>query len=102
MVGQLASVGQASYPSAASPWLFPGGAPGKHLSTESVRSQLVAIGIRPSHARKAAMFQLAAEIPSPVLADILRLATNTAERWAALAARDWSYYTALRHQARGQ
>lgn len=93
---QVASRGQASYPVTTSPWLFPGGTPGKHLSTESIRSPLVARGIHPSHARKAAMFQLAAEIPTPILADILGLGTNTAVRWATLAARDWSYYTALR------
>ena len=78
------------------PWLFPGGTPGKHVSTETIRSQLVARGIKPSNARKAAMFQLASEIPTPVLAEILGLATNTSVRWATLAARDWSQYTALR------
>jgi hypothetical protein len=42
------------------------------------------------------MFQLAAEIPTPILADLLGLTPNTATRWAALAARDWSQYTAQR------
>jgi hypothetical protein len=88
--------GQASYASRPDRWLFPGGLPGKHLVTENVRSQLVARGIQPSHARKAAMFQLAAEIPTPILAELLGLAPTTATRWATLAARDWSYYTAMR------
>lgn len=43
------------------------------------------------------MFQLAGEIPTPILAEILGLSAHTAVRWAALAARDWSQYTAIRH-----
>ena len=42
------------------------------------------------------MFQLAAEMPAPVLADLLGLSNVTAGRWARLAARDWSQYTAMR------
>src|SRR5450631_2967403 len=48
----------------------PGGAfdvlhllPGKHLATQDIRGQLVARGIQPNSARKAAMFQLAGEPP---------------------------------------
>lgn len=88
--------GQASYVSRPDTWLFPGGIPGKHLATENVRAQLVERGIQPRAARNAAMFQLAASMPTPILADILGLAPNTATRWAALAARDWSTYTAQR------
>ncbi|MGC5586115.1 hypothetical protein ACPYOC_17470 [Ornithinimicrobium sp. W1665] len=88
--------GQASYASRAEIWLFPGGIPGKHLATENVRAQLVERGIQPMAARNAAMFQLAASMPTPILADILGLAPNTATRWAALASRGWSTYTAQR------
>lgn len=63
-----------------------------------MRSQLVARSIQPSHARKAAMFQLAAAMPAPVLADLLGLNPQTAVRWAALAARDWAQSTAVRHE----
>jgi hypothetical protein len=97
VLAQLARRGQASYASRPDKWLFPGGIPGKHLATENIRSQLVARGIQPSSARKAAMFQLAGEIPTPILAEILGLSAQTAVRWAALAARDWSQYTAVRH-----
>lgn len=92
--------GKASFASRPDIWLFPGGIPGRHLVTENIRAELVAHGIRPSHARKAAMFQLAAQIPAPVLADLTGLATTTAVRWAALAARDWAQYTAMRHADR--
>lgn len=91
----LATRGQASYASRPDRWLFPGGHPGKHLATENIRSQLVQRGIQPGTARNAAMYQLAAEIPTPILAEMLALNPNTAARWAALAARDWSHYTAL-------
>jgi hypothetical protein len=85
-----------------SSWLFPGRHAGRPLATENFRSQLVALDIAPNQARKAAMFQLAAEMPAPVLADLLGLAPATASRWAKLAARDWSQYTAMRReQARG-
>ncbi|WP_181062358.1 hypothetical protein [Nocardia cyriacigeorgica] len=89
--GAPASYANAGY------WLFPGRIPGKHLVTESIRQELVYRGIHPSHARKAAMFHLAAEMPTPVLADLLGLSTTTATRWGHLAARDWNNYTALRH-----
>ena len=96
---QLAHRGQASYVSRPAPWLFPGGIPGKHLATENIRSQLVARGIQPLASRHAAMFHLAAQIPSPVLGEILGVTPSTATRWAALASRDWGSYTAQRAAA---
>ncbi len=94
----LTRPGWASYVSRPDNWLFPGGVPGKHVTTETMRSRLVARGIQPGDARKAALFQLAAAMPAPVLADLLGLAPQTAVRWAALAARDWAQYTAIRHE----
>jgi len=93
----LATRGQASYASQPDLWLFPGGHPGRHLATENIRSPLVQRGIQPGTARNAAMYQLASEIPTPILAEMLALHPNTAARWAALAARDWSRYIAQRH-----
>ncbi len=84
--------GQASYASRNGRWLFPGGITGNPLTTENVRSQLVARGIKPHDSRKAALFQLAAEVPTPILADLLGIHTTTAVAWATLAARDWSSY----------
>lgn len=77
-------------------WLFPGRLPGKHLVTENIRGQLVARGIRPNHARKAALFHLAASMPTPILAELLGLSPVTAGRWAELSARTWAQYTAIR------
>ena len=42
------------------------------------------------------MFDLAAQMPVPIVAELLGLSPNTATRWAALAARDWSQYAAMR------
>ncbi|MFI9538341.1 hypothetical protein ACIG56_34560 [Nocardia fusca] len=81
-------------------WLFPGRLPGKHLVTENIRSELVAHGIRPHHARHAAMFHLAADLPTPVLAELLGISPTTASRWAALSARTWAQYTAMRRNDR--
>jgi len=87
--------GQSPYGTGAG-WLFPGGVPGRPLTTENIRSQLVDIGIKPYQTRKAALFQLAAQIPAPVLAELLGLTDRNAAKWAHLAARDWQNYIALR------
>ena len=96
VLAQVAAPGQASYPPGDQRWLFPGAVPGRHLSTGVIRSKLVARGIHPAQSRKAAMFQLAANIPTPILAELLGLGTNTAVRWSTLAARDWPQYAAAR------
>lgn len=98
VIDHLQGRGHASYVSQPDHWLFPGGIPGKHLVTENIRSQLVDRGIPPGSHRKAALYQLAAEMPVPVLAELLGLSTNAATRWATLAGRDWATYMALRRQ----
>lgn len=88
--------GQASFAGRGSGWLFPGGIPGKPLATDNIRHQLVERGIKPYRSRKAALFQLATEIPTPLLADLLGIGQTTAVRWAALASRGWGSYIAER------
>jgi len=90
--------GQSLYVSRDTGWLFPGGSPGQHLSTEAFRRDLVKIGIKPYEARKAALFQLAGSAPAPILAELLGLTDANAAAWARLAARDWTNYIALRAQ----
>jgi hypothetical protein len=77
-------------------WLFPGGSPGRHLNTENIRAQLVAIGMKPYEGRKATLFQLAADIPAPVLGELIGISNKSAAVWARLAARDWRSYIADR------
>ncbi len=45
----------------ASPWLFPGGQPGRPINASHLGQRLKALGIQPGHARSTALFQLAAE-----------------------------------------
>ncbi|MEG9227262.1 hypothetical protein [Aeromicrobium sp. Sec7.5] len=88
--------GKSLYASRETGWLFPGGNPGRHLSTEAIRSQLVATGIKPYENRKATLFGLAGDIPAPVLADLIGITHKNAAAWAGLAARDWTTYIAQR------
>ena len=44
----------------------------------------------------ASLIALADDLPVPVLADVLGLSLTTAQRWAALAQRDWAAYIAER------
>jgi hypothetical protein len=90
--------GCASYQVGDTHWLFPGRLPGRPLVTEPVRAELVSHGIKPRASRSAALFSLAGQIPAPVLADLIGIGRNTATRWAALAAHDWSSYTRQRAQ----
>ncbi|WP_202863561.1 hypothetical protein [Ornithinimicrobium avium] len=93
---QLLQRGKSLYVSRDTGWLFPGGNPGQHLATENVRSQLVARGIKPYQNRKAALFQLAGDVPAPVLAELIGITESNAASWAKLAGRDWTSYIAER------
>ena len=88
--------GKSLYASRDTGWLFPGGNPGRHLATENIRSQLVAVGIKPYENRKATLFHLAGDIPAPVLAELIGISTDNAANWAKLAGRDWTSYIADR------
>ncbi|BBZ15979.1 hypothetical protein MGAD_03140 [Mycolicibacterium gadium] len=88
--------GKSLYASRETGWLFPGGNPGRHLATENIRCQLVAIGVKPYENRKATLFQLASDMPAPVLAELLTITNKNAAAWAKLAARDWTDYIAER------
>lgn len=101
LIGEhLTHRGKSLYASRGTGWLFPGGNPGRHLATENIRAQLVATGIRPYEGRKAALFQLAAAMPAPVLAELIGITDNNAADWARLAARDWTGYIANRSRTR--
>lgn len=92
----LADRGMSLHGSRDTGWLFPGGSPGRHLNTENIRAQLVAIGMKPYEGRKAALFQLAADVPAPVLGELVGISDNNAADWARLASRDWRSYIADR------
>ncbi len=77
-----------------SPWLFPGGQPGRPVSTARLTQRLGDLGIRPGQARSTALFQLAAEIPAAILARTLGIHTDVAVTWQRLSAGDWTSYAA--------
>lgn len=80
-----------------SPWLFPGARRGTHRDSGNLTKRLnTELGIFVRPARGAALCDLAADLPSPVLADLLGVSASAAARWTALAARDWTTYIARR------
>jgi hypothetical protein len=77
-----------------SPWLFPGGQPGRPVSGDRLTQRLEALGIRSRRTRSAALFQLATEIPAAILARTLGISTDAAAAWQRLSAGDWAAYAA--------
>lgn len=77
-------------------WLFPGMVPGKPISTHGMTQKLNRHGIPVRTARNGALAALAADLPSPILADVTGMHCHTALRWVAYARRDWAEYLAAR------
>jgi len=76
------------------PWLFPGGLPGQPITAGRLSGRLRTLGIRAMAGRRAALTDLAAQMPAAVLADLLHMAPGTAVRWMRQAGGDWSGYAA--------
>ena len=79
---------------APSPWLFPGGQPGRPISTARLTQRLANLGLRPNQTRSTALFQLATEIPAAILARTLGIHTHVAVTWQRLSGGDWASYAA--------
>lgn len=80
-----------------SAWLFPGARRGRHRDPGRLTKRLnTELGIFVRPARGAALCDLATDLPSPVLAELLGVSASAAARWTALAARDWTTYIARR------
>jgi hypothetical protein len=77
----------------ATPWLFPGYRPGKHLDAESIMMRLRWLGINHLGARNSAVGNLVAEVPPPLVAELLGYSYQVTQRHAELAAaQPWSRY----------
>ena len=76
------------------PWLFPGHLPGRPITPATLGGRLRALGIYAQTGRRAALLDLAAQLPAAVLADLLGLHQNTAAKWMHQAGGDWSRYAA--------
>jgi hypothetical protein len=87
---------------APSPWLFPGGQPGRPISTTQLTHRLNNLGIRPNQGRSTALLQLATEIPAAILARTLGIHTDVAVAWQRLSAGDWTAYAAEVSQRTGR
>ena len=79
---------------ARTPWLFPGGLPGQPITAGRLGGRLRPLGVYAQAGRRAALTDLAAQLPAAVLADLLGLAPGTAVRWMRQAGGDWSRYAA--------
>lgn len=75
-------------------WLFPGHMPGRPITPSRLGERLRAIGIYAQPGRRAALLDLAAQMPAAVLADALGLHQTTAAKWMHQAGGDWSRYAA--------
>jgi len=78
----------------ASPWLFPGGRPGRALSAFRMTERLNQLGIHVGQSRSAALFQLATDLPAAVLAEMLGIHITVAVAWQRASAGDWAAYAA--------
>jgi hypothetical protein len=78
----------------ASPWLFPGGRPGRALSAFRMAERLNQLGIRLGQSRSAALFQLATDLPAAILAQMLGIHITVAVAWQRASAGDWAAYAA--------
>jgi hypothetical protein len=77
-----------------SPWLFPGGQPGRPISAFRMAERLRQVGICSGPARSAALFQLATDLPAAVLARMLGIHITVAVAWQRASAGDWAAYAA--------
>ena len=73
-------------------WLFPSTYPGKHLEAQHVMKRLRALGVNLLGARNSAIQNLVAEVPPPLVAELLGYSYQVAHRHAEVAAQPWSRY----------
>jgi hypothetical protein len=77
-----------------SPWLFPGGQPGRPISAYQLAERLRQLGISSRQSRSTALFQLATQVPAAVLARMLGTHISVAAAWQRASAGDWTAYAA--------
>ncbi|WP_353748367.1 MULTISPECIES: recombinase XerD [unclassified Paenarthrobacter] len=81
---------------AQSPWLFPGGRAGQHLSPNTLAERLLDLGLDLRGARNTALDQHVIATPAPLIADALGYSYEVAHRHAEAAGDTWSRYIANR------
>jgi len=81
-------------------WLFPGRQPDRPMHPSTLAVRLNRLGIHARRHRNAALLQLAAELPIPVVADLLGVHISTASNWADHSGSNWRHYAAQRGLAK--
>ena len=74
--------------------LFPGGQPGRPISSYQLGERLRRLGLRPGQSRSTALFQLATDLPAALLARMLGIHITVAVAWQRASAGDWTSYAA--------
>lgn len=87
-------IGIGTPPHAQTRWLFPGGIPGRPITASRLADRLRKLGIPTQAGRRAALTDLAAQLPAAVLADLLGLHPTTAVNWTHQAGSNWTRYAA--------
>jgi hypothetical protein len=77
-----------------SPWLFPGGTPGRPIGADRLALRLGRLGIPTRPGRAAAFLDLATQLPVGVLARLLGISPGAANSWRTSAGGTWSGYAA--------
>ncbi len=77
-----------------SPWLFPGGQPGRPISASRMAERLRGIGIHAGQTRSTALFQLGTELPAAILARMLGIHISVAVQWQRASNGDYAAYAA--------
>jgi hypothetical protein len=75
-------------------WLFPGGQPGRPISSYQLNERLRQLGLHPGQDRSTALFQLAADLPAALLARMLGIHITVAVAWQRASSGDWTSYAA--------
>jgi hypothetical protein len=85
-----------------SPWLFPGGQPGRPISSYQLGERLRQLGLHPGRSRSTALFQLATNPPAALLARMLGIHISVAVAWQRASGGDWTAYAAEVGRRTGQ
>lgn len=73
-------------------WIFPGAIPGRPHDATAMNRRLGQHGLPTIQAREAALLDLAGQLPSPVMSDLLGYDIQTTVKWAYRAKTDWTDY----------
>ncbi|MEV8147639.1 hypothetical protein AB0O52_05755 [Arthrobacter sp. NPDC080073] len=83
--------------STGSEWLFPGYRPGQHIHPNTLMERLREVGINVRGARNASLRGLVAEVPAPLVAEMLGYSYQVTQKHATAAADPWSRYAPRGH-----